>query len=250
MVKVSKNVMTGQSNAKRTAASSKSTRRSAAKSAGTTVGKGTARAGSAVKRAEAKTVTATRKGRSPTVTSTGRVTKTKVPTRRQRKVKTGIEVGAVEPIIATVRETEPHVRLGRIGPMSLQELRLLDELVTDADEITIVGKNDRRLSITGPLLDALAKFMGALNHGATVTVMGAEDTDTELTSQEAANLLNVSRPYVVKLAREGALPHRRVGNRHRFTLADVLEYREQMRAITGAALAELAPADSYTAADF
>lgn len=35
-------------------------------------------------------------------------------------------------------------------------------------------------------------------------------------------MLNVSRPFVVKLAKDGYLPHHMVGNRHRFYLADVL----------------------------
>jgi excisionase family DNA binding protein len=67
-----------------------------------------------------------------------------------------------------------------------------------------------------------------------------------VTSQEAADLLNVSRPYVVKLARDGVLAHHRVGNRHRFTLADVLDYRDQMRTVPEEALAEVASTDGDT----
>ena len=55
---------------------------------------------------------------------------------------------------------------------------------------------------------------------------------------------------MVKLARDGVLAHHRVGNRHRFTLADVLDYRDQLRGVREEALTELAPADGYTAADF
>lgn len=198
---------------------------------------------------------------------TGRPVKVKQPQIRQVKVRTpqvrevdiaeadlkGVEVGEVsvlESAIATVRGAAPQLRVDTLGPVDRTEIHRLDELVTDAEEITVVGKDNRRVPVAGALLKALATVMGALDRGATVTVTEADELDTELTSQEAADLLNVSRPYVVKLAREGVLPHHRVGNRHRFTLTDVLEHRARMRATTEEALAELAPADGYTAADF
>jgi excisionase family DNA binding protein len=165
----------------------------------------------------------------------------------------GVEVGEVsvlESVITTVRGATPQLRVDTLGPVDRTEIHRLDELVTDAEEITVVGKDNRRVPVAGALLKALATVMGALDRGATVTVTEADELDTEVTSQEAADLLNVSRPYVVKLAREGVLPHHRVGNRHRFTLTDVLEHRARMRATTEEALAELAPADGYTAADY
>lgn len=73
---------------------------------------------------------------------------------------------------------------------------------------------------------------------------------TEVTSQEAADLLNVSRPFVVKLAREGVLKHRKVGNRHRFALADVLEFEARQAAVREEALAALVPEAGYSDQDF
>ncbi|MBK7721976.1 MAG: excisionase family DNA-binding protein [Austwickia sp.] len=149
-----------------------------------------------------------------------------------------------------VRDAASQLRVDTFGPVDSIEIHRLDQLVTDAEEISVLGKGNRRVPVTGALLKALGTVVGALARGSTVTVTEADQLDTELTSQEAADLLNVSRPYVVKLAREGVLPHRRVGNRHRFTLVDVLEHRSRMRATAEEALAELAPADGYTTADF
>ena len=61
----------------------------------------------------------------------------------------------------------------------------------------------------------------------------------ELTTQEAADLLGVSRPFIVKQIDGGELPARLVGTHRRLRRGDVLAYREQMRATTAEALQEL-----------
>lgn len=58
--------------------------------------------------------------------------------------------------------------------------------------------------------------------------------------QEAADLLLVSRPFVVKLLDEGEVAHRRVGSRRRMRIEDVLAYRERQARVRSDKLDELA----------
>ena len=84
------------------------------------------------------------------------------------------------------------------------------------------------------VLDSLLQDLAA---GRAVQVMTLEE---EIGTQQAAELLNVSRPYLVKLVESGALPHRKVGPRRRLYLEDVLTYRAGLEAQRQAALQALA----------
>jgi excisionase family DNA binding protein len=67
--------------------------------------------------------------------------------------------------------------------------------------------------------------------------------EAEVTTQQAADLLNVSRPYVVGMIERGLLPTRMVGNQRRLPLKDVLAYKADNRAKRLKSLEELAALD-------
>lgn len=91
----------------------------------------------------------------------------------------------------------------------------------------LVGVDEHdRVELPRAVHEALKKVVAALHEGKAVTV--APQTVT-LTTQQAADLLGVSRPTIVRLINDNVMPAERIGNRHRLLLDDVLSYREQRR---------------------
>ena len=84
------------------------------------------------------------------------------------------------------------------------------------------------------IIKSLDEFHAAISEGLTVIAF-----EGVITTQEAADLLNMSRPTLVKRIEEGAIPFTTIGTHRRLALADVLAYREAAAARTAAALQEL-----------
>ena len=86
-------------------------------------------------------------------------------------------------------------------------------------------------------LKLIGQLLGAMSEGRPIVLM---PTEQELTTVEAANLLNVSRPFVIKEMDSGRLPHRKVGSHRRIALEDVLAYAQKMQTTQASALDRMA----------
>lgn len=89
---------------------------------------------------------------------------------------------------------------------------------------TLVGPNGERLVLPPEVFEVLRDVVDAMAQGQAVTIAPVHQ---RLTTQEAADLLGVSRPTLVKLLEAGKIPFEQPGRHRRVRLADVIAYRER-----------------------
>lgn len=118
--------------------------------------------------------------------------------------------------------------------------RISDYLESHPDDDLIealgeVGEADA-LVIPRPTAILFAQILGALAEGRGVQIIPKE---TELTTQQAADMLNVSRPYLISLLESGQIPFRKVGRHRRVTFEAIMEYRRRDEVVRRAAADDL-----------
>ncbi len=96
--------------------------------------------------------------------------------------------------------------------------------------------NTESIELPMSAVRALADVLQQLAQGNAVTLLSSE---AELTTQQAAGLLNVSRPFLVRLLDEGQIPSRKVGTHRRVRARDVQVWKERTDRARLRALAEL-----------
>ena len=87
----------------------------------------------------------------------------------------------------------------------------------------LVGPNGKQVEIPLSVYRLLSGIVREMAKGNAVTVAPLHK---ELTTQQAADLLNVSRPFLVGLLEQGEIPYHKAGTHRRIYLRDLLHYRE------------------------
>jgi len=76
--------------------------------------------------------------------------------------------------------------------------------------------------LPGYMMEMLLDILSEVSKGNAISIIPFK---AELSTQQAANILNVSRPYLVKLLEEGKIDFHKVGSHRRVYCKDVLEYK-------------------------
>ncbi|MCF7959557.1 MAG: helix-turn-helix domain-containing protein [Pirellula sp.] len=93
------------------------------------------------------------------------------------------------------------------------------------------------IEIPDAVLNVLMKVLSVMSEGKPFTLI---PMDEELTTQQAADILSVSRPFLNKLLDLGDISYHKVGRNRRVKFSDVLAYKKQQERRSKDALQELA----------
>lgn len=121
------------------------------------------------------------------------------------------------------------------------ELNGVIEHIVDENEpmARLVSSDGTEVAIPASAFHALQAIVRDMAQGLTITVI---PHDKEITTKQAADMLNVSRQFLVRLLDRGDIPYHPVGTHRRLRVSDVLAYRERRAEFRQSKLDELTQA--------
>jgi excisionase family DNA binding protein len=114
------------------------------------------------------------------------------------------------------------------------------ETLTEADHEQLIQLSNQIEELGAQRLEVLAT-LAQLRQVALPTLMATLgiEIQADLTTQEAAELLNVSHPYLIDKIESGEIPHHEVGHHYQIGFVDLMTYRRQVNTTSSQALDEM-----------
>ena len=135
--------------------------------------------------------------------------------------------------LTTVQPSRDEVELARSSGERLAPLARLDRPLT----MRVRGAEEETIELPAGAVKLLVEILEDMASGRAVAIV---PQNAELTTQQAADFLNVSRPFLIRLLAGKEIPFRMVGTHRRVRLEDVLKYKEGVDAERRKVLDQLA----------
>lgn len=137
-------------------------------------------------------------------------------------------------LVEPVDPTEEESRLAQVSGRQLAKVTPQDRLHL---RLAVGEGSEETLVLPGSLLPLLSCILSEMGQGHAVSLISQE---AEISTQQAADHLNVSRPFLIGLLESGEIPYRKVGTHRRVRLTDLLGYKRKIDGQRKEALRELA----------
>jgi excisionase family DNA binding protein len=117
----------------------------------------------------------------------------------------------------------------KISTQSSRVLASLTNSHSQTQKITVESENGKEESLLIPSVayELLIDILSQISQGNAVTLVPVQ---AELSTQQAANLLDVSRPYLIKLLESKKIPYRKIGKHRRILAKDLYQYKADIDA--------------------
>ncbi len=118
----------------------------------------------------------------------------------------------------------------------LKEIKELKQKISNINTFFMIKTEGQEIQLPPIIAQVLNEIINILSNNGSLTLI---PMDKELTTQQAADILNVSRPYIVKLLQNNEIPYRKVGTHRKILMKDLIEYKIKSSANRKAKLSEL-----------
>lgn len=130
----------------------------------------------------------------------------------------------MEPVTHKTSKKEQQIASKSVASLS-HTAAAISEQKPDTVKIKIRETGDF-ITVPKKAFDLLFRILNNMAEGKSFSVI---PSDAEITTQQAADMLNVSRPHIVKLVEEGAIPYKMVGSHRRILFADLIAYNRKLK---------------------
>jgi len=128
--------------------------------------------------------------------------------------------------IKTVTKTDQKIALSSVSSLLKNEEKVSKN--KKSIKLKIQGL-DEEIAIPIQAFVLLRSILKNMAKGKSIALLLS---DSEISTQRAADILSVSRPHVVKLLDNGTIPHKKVGTHRRIKLKDLLKYEDKLKKTT------------------
>jgi excisionase family DNA binding protein len=131
----------------------------------------------------------------------------------------------MEALLKKTTQEDQRIALGSIQGFKTASKRIRTTKKKGVGVKIKIQETGEFITVPKKAITLLAAILEHMAEGKSISIISSE---SEVSTQQAADMLNVSRPHLVKLLEQGKIPHRKVGKHRRILLQDLITYEKNL----------------------